>query len=308
MTNTVERARLQREYDRLSNEAIRAGVQGDASRAADRAKAALSIVRRLFQEYPGDDDRLVLAAALYNYAGYVGMTHESLVLLEESYDHYSALGGHAVQCADVVLRMATVLQATGDVAGARVRFNDAIGAYKSAAVSANSLDAMMGLARASFHLGRHLLVSGAGPEEALSAIDDGLIVAERVRDALGVNKSRSDWLANAPGALQLAAPAWAAAALLATELHHTAGRYDIAGESANIAASVAGGLAGLGGDVRLRLFKAVLAYAEGVWRDAQNPFVAKARNLGSMQRFTVVGNRIVFATPDLDEILRLVGW
>jgi tetratricopeptide (TPR) repeat protein len=244
---------LEREYDRQLAASFRAAVEGRNADAARYSAAALVASRALFDESTDlARHRPALAAALYNHAGSlhrIGRDGEALALLEESGQHYDALAqvdplAFQVKAIDVMVRTGLTLQATGDLAGAERRFRDAIEAYQNAA-SNDTLERDLGLARTQFHLGRCLLTMGPGATDGLAAIDAGLFTAERVRQQQGIPEVPDRaWLAMAPRSFLSFAPTWIAAAACAMELHHGAGRFDIAADAANIAVRVSAGLAG----------------------------------------------------------------
>ncbi len=304
-------------YDRLSGQATLAAQQGRHEEARQLSAEALDVCRRLSAQFPDDPrHRPVLAAALYNHAGRLGRARaeEALGLLAEAEEHYLALADSqprrfAVRRLDVLTRTGRTLQDSGDPAGAVQRYRQALRAYPEAPTD-DEVERDLGLARAHFGLGRCLLLSGP-PAAALEDLDAGLFTAERVREEQGIEATQFSWLARAPLSFRLAAPDWMSGAVCAMELHHAAGRFGIAGDAANIALRVAGGLGAIGGAAEQARFEAILARAQQVGWDAESPLRAAAERAGPYGEVLVGGGSVLLGgqrEPDVPAMLRLAGW
>jgi tetratricopeptide (TPR) repeat protein len=316
MAGRSNQRRLEREYDQASRQAIAASMRGDLATAAMHSDLALDASRQLYGEAPDPHrHRPALAAALYNHAGHLrraGKNTEALRLLTESAEHYRQLAiqdpaEYQVRSIDVAVRTGLTLRSTGDEAGAAARFREAVEAY-SRAPATDPVERDLGLARAHFHLGRSLLVL-ATSQEALGEIDKGLFIVERVRQEAGVREVTDySWLGNAPQSFRLIAPDWIAAATCAMELHNAAGRFSVAADAGNIAVRVSAGMAALGGASYAALYQAVLAKAQIIWQQAENPVSTALDRASPGQEVVIGGGNVLFATPDIEAVLRATGW
>jgi hypothetical protein len=116
-------------------------------------------------------------------------------------------------------------------------------------------------------------------EDGLAETEAGLELAAEVLDRLGIGLADSDWLADAPRYLQLAAPDWAAAAVRSMTLHAAAGRWQQAATAARAAIGVSNGLAGLGGDALREAHEKIVARADEILaRNGHGPRGTRTRS------------------------------
>lgn len=266
---------LKRRYDFHLGEAIRAALEGNHDKAATHSQTALSISRELCAIVRDPQwHRAELAAALCNHARYGTSPVQTLALLTESAGHYAALAhadpaGFEVPRIEVLTKVALTSDTSGNTRDAISLLREVVGMYLKAP-AADPAERDLGLARARFHLGRCLLKTGS-QADGLAETDAGLTVAWHALDRLRIPACAPGWLGTAPRYVQLAAPDWAAAAVLSMTLHAAAGRWDSAAGAAEAAVRLSGGLAGLGGDTLRQAHEAIQARADAIWARADHP-------------------------------------
>lgn len=269
------RATMERRYGFHLGEAVRAALAGSYDKAETHSGTALSISRELYAET--GEHRPGLAAALASHAlsrAAYGRIGETVALLAESAGHYTALADtdpatYEVARIDVLTRIAVAADAAGNTADAVcllreiVRMYDAVPPAPRADAEAQSQQDI-GRARARFHLGSFLLKSG-GRDEGLAQLEAGLADAERAWERLCLSAGGTHWLSGAPEYVQLAAPAWATAAVRVMTLHAEAGDAKNAAQAARVAVRISAGLAEIGGDAQRQAHAAVSGMAAVIW-------------------------------------------
>lgn len=302
----------------LLGQARTAGARGDLDRQIRFTAEAMDVCRILVSRWPHDARHVgALAGGLYNYSYRLlqaGRFDEAHAALAESGRHYAALAAadpneYATSLVDVKLRVMLAFTMNGQYGYAVNQGREVLAGYEAIA-GGDRLERAFGLVRTRTLLGRALLLAGQA-DSALTQFDAALFAAEELREAEGIAGTDFTWLATAPNSFRLAAPEWLGAAVGAMELHDAAGKWGVAGDAANIAMRVAGGLAAIGDATAEARFEAIMARAQEIWRSAENPVQAAAERAGPLDEVMVGGTGLVrgpHLEPDLARISRLAGW
>jgi tetratricopeptide (TPR) repeat protein len=306
-------AKLEKRVNDLLVRAREDGARGDYVGEASWYGDAMDVCRVLVERHPSDPRHIaVLAGGLYNLAYILILADrpaEAREALAESERHYDALAAqdrdrYAVVLCDVRLRVALTLVTEGRFAEAVPAGRAALAAYEAAGAG-DRLEREFGVVRAHALIGRALLLARRS-EEALAEFDAALFSAERLREEAGIAGTDFSWLALAPESFRQAAPEWLSAAVAAMELHDAAGRWGIAGDAANIAMRVSGGLAAIGDDTARVRFEMILARAKRIWWAAEHPVQAEGQRTSPFREYVIGrGPRL---TPDVTAISRPAGW